>query len=1069
MNDVLFSYGRGACRFAKQLPPLISLHSVALVLAAGIWLQPERAQAVPYATSLTNDGAAISFRLNESADNVKILYNGGVDSLDLGARTAGLHVVPLVVSGTFEISVAKSSPVGFAAPIAPNRGAVQQISVDGPTTRFRDPRGLTVNTDPASPAFGRVYVAHSTNGSVVANTFGPARTLTDGIYVMNADLSDAVGQGDTGLTGGIPFVTGGAAGDLVSPYRLSVGQDGNLYIADWSDAGGTLWVTDPSVSTGSGFNVLGGPIGGPFPVTATRFHGSIAAAVVEGSLAGGNLTAFVIDEDLQNDRAATTQTMRNTLWRHDIGATLPGTETLPTRVGSATPWLNFASQTMDMSRGANGYFYVNNYRSVGNDRGGLYVVDSAGAELWNSLSSSRAFLGSGTAIDLLRATGGGAVSPRGDFAAVINLETNAITVLPLIDGIPDITNRLVFQGFNIATAQGRDVAFDLAGNLYAISSAAQALRVFSPGGTTTAFTGSDGTFRLVRPSAVTVTVADDLATEGSADTAAFTLTRDGDTGSDLTVLYTLSGSAVNGTDFETNVLSAVIPAGSASVDVIVTAIDDAEIETVEAATLTLVATSSYDVKAPLTASVFIADNEPASLTVTALDSTSYERFPTDLMSFRVQRSGETNSELFISIETSNGTAVNGADFVGTDDQPLGGFFIMLAGQSSLTLTVKPVDDQEPEDTETVLVELPTGDPGYSVGVPGSATGYIFDNDSPDYGLLYSDTLDTDSSASWITRFGANNGLFDAEVSWAFDYSTIGVPPAPHSPLSSVGVFVQVNKTNATAGGSAGINLYPAGQTFSGNYAVRFDMLLHNGTASTTEHALAGLNHSTARTNRVTQSADPNGTVRGGDGLFVAIESDGSNNRDWTSYTFPTPTSAPTTITNRTSASLAAVITAPPYAFAGSPGSSAAAGKTWAEVELGQSNNIVTLKVNNNLIYSFTNTSSFNSGAFMLGMNDQFDSVGSGGTAGNFVLFDNVRVVSLDVRITRTVRLANGDMQIDFLSPYGGSPSTYKVEGASSLSALDWTEETGAVISATDTGYRAVVPANGSARFYHIKR
>lgn len=1040
------------------------------MLAASVWLQPQEAEAVPYATSLTNDGSAISFRLNESADNVKILYNGGVDSLDLGARAAGLHVVPLVVSGTFEISVAKSSPIGFAAPIAPNRGAVQQISVDGPTTRFRDPRGLTVNTDPASPHFGRVYVAHSTNGSVAANAFGPARTLTDGIYVMNADLSDAVGQGDTALTAGIPFITGGAAGDTVSPYRLSVGQDGNLYIADWSDAGGTLWVADPSVSPGTGFNVLGGPIGGPYPVTTTRYHGSIAASAVEGSLAGGNLTAFVIDEDLQNDRTAGTsaQTMRNTLWRHDVGASVPGPEILPTRVGAATPWIGFASQTMDMERGTNGYFYVSNYRSEG-IQGGLFVVDAGGAPLWNSLTVTRAFLGSTTAADLLRASGGVAVSPRGDFLAVINLETNAVTVLPLINGLPDITNRLVFQGFNIATAQGRDLAFDLAGNLYASSSAAQAVRVFSPGGTTTAFTGSDGTFRLVRPSAVTVTVADDIATEGSTDTAAFRLTRDGDTSSDLTVFYVLTGSAVNGSDYETNTLSATIPAGFESVEVIITAAEDTDTETVENVTLTVTATSSYDVKAPLTASVFIADNEPATLTITALDSTSYERFASDLMSFRIQRSGETNSELFVSIETSNGSAINGADFVGTDNLELGGFFIMFAGQSSFTITVKPVDDAEPEDTETVVIELTAQDLSYTVGTPGSATGQIFDNDTPDFAVLYSDTFDTDSSANWVTRFGANNGLFDAEVRWAFDYSTIGVPAAPHSPFSSSGVFVQVNKTNATGNGSAGINLYPASQTFSGNYALRFDMLLHNGTASTTEHALAGLNHSAIRTNRVTQSADTNGTVRGGDGLFVAIESDGSNNRDWTSYTYPTPTSAPTAITNRTSASLASVITAPPYAFAGSPGSSASAGKTWAEVELSQSNNIVTLRVNNNLIYSFANTSSFTSGTFMLGMNDQFDSVGTGGTAGNFVIFDNVRVVSLDVRITRTERLGNGDMQIDFISPYGGSPSTYKVEGASSLTALDWTEETGASITATDNGFRAVVPASGDARFYHIKR
>ena len=1068
MNDVLFSTGRGVPRFATPFSNL-SRASAVFLLAAAALFQPASSHAVPYATCLTNDAGTISFRLNEAADNVKLVSDGGVTITDLGARAAGLHTVSATISGTFQVSVYKSSPIGFTAPIAPNRGAALQISVDGPTTRFRDPRGLAVNTDPASPNFGRVYVAHSTNGSVAASAFGPARTLTDGIYLMNADLSDAVGQGDIARTAGISFITGGAAGDTVSPYRLSVGQDGNLYIADWSDTGGTLWVADPSVNPGSGLNVLGGPIGGPFPVTATRIHGSIAAAVVEGSLANANLTAYVIDEDLQNDRATTTRSMNNTLWRHDIGAALPGLENLPTRVGSATPWINFASQTMDLSRGTNGNFYVNDNRSTGNDRGGVYVLDPGGAELWNSLAATRTLPGLSTANDLLRATGGGAVSPHGDFLAVINLETNGITVLPLLNGIPDITNRLALGAFNI-TAQGREVAFDLAGNLYAVSSGAQALRVFSPGGTTTATTGSDGTFVLARPSGVTVAATDTLATEGGGDTAAFTLTRDGDTSADLTVSYRLSGTAINGTDYETNVLTAVIPAGSATADIVITAIDDADTEAGETVILNLLSSSSYDVKAPLTAEVTIADNEPATLTITALDANSYERFPTDLMTFRIQRTGETNSELFIIVETIFGTAINGVDFVVPGGQPLDSFFTITAGQSSLNITLIPVDDTEAEDNETVTLTVIFGDGSYIIGSPDTATAILSDDDTPDYAVLYSDALDTDTSANWITRFGANNGLFDADVKWAFDYSGLNIPPAPNSPLSSVGVFVQVNKTNATAAGSAGINLYPANQTFSGNYALRFDMLLHMGAASSTEHALAGLNHSTLKTNRVTQSADATGTTRGGDGVFVAIESDGSGNRDWAAYTITNLNNAPVSIVSRTAVSLASVITAPPYAFAGSPGAvSNSISKTWSEVELSQNNGVLALKVNNNLIFSVANNSGFNAGTIMLGMNDQFDSVGSGGTLGNFVIFDNVRVVSLDVRITGTVRLANGDLQIDFISPFGASVTGHKLYSSSNLTTPNWAEETGAVITATAEGFRCVVAPNGGERFYRIQR
>ena len=126
-----------------------------------------------------------------------------------------------------------------------------------------------------------------------------------------------------------------------------------------------------------------------------------------------------------------------------------------------TPWFALASQIMDLSRGPGGLFYVNDYRSPGSDRGGVYVVDLDGNALWDSLAVSRALLGDDSANDLLRAAGGGAVSPRGDYMAVINLESNGVTMLPLIDGIPDITNRLVFQGFNLSGPQSNPLSGDM--------------------------------------------------------------------------------------------------------------------------------------------------------------------------------------------------------------------------------------------------------------------------------------------------------------------------------------------------------------------------------------------------------------------------------------------------------------------------------------------------------------------------------------------------------------------------------------------------------------------------------
>jgi TolB protein len=188
---------------------------------------------------------------------------------------------------------------------------------------------------------------------------------------------------------------------------------------------------------------------------------------------------------------------------------------------------------------------------------------------------------------------------------------------------------------------------------------------------------------------------------------------------------------------------------------------------------------------------------------------------------------------------------------------------LAPGQQSESLVLAPLDDLELEGDETVVITLLPGPSPYLVGTPDRAVGVIVDDEMPPVAVLFSDDLDTDTSANWITLFGANNGIFDAEVRWAFDYGALGIPPAPNSvPGSTRGLFVQVNKTNAAAGGSAAIYLYPAGRSFSGNYALRFDMLLNFGAVSPTEHALAGLNHSGLLTNRVTQSTDANNTTRG---------------------------------------------------------------------------------------------------------------------------------------------------------------------------------------------------------------
>jgi hypothetical protein len=283
--------------------------------------------------------------------------------------------------------------------------------------------------------------------------------------------------------------------------------------------------------------------------------------------------------------------------------------------------------------------------------------------------------------------------------------------------------------------------------------------------------------------------------------------------------------------------------------------------------------------------------------------------------------------------------------------------------------------------------------------------------------------------------------------------------------------VAVNKNDATAaGGSAGINLYPAGRSFSGDFVLRFDMYLSFGTAGTTEHAVAGLNHSTLLTNRVTQSGDANNTTAGGDGVWVAIETDGSGNRDYTAYTTTNQATVPVAIASQTATAMAPFITSPPYAFPGSPGVNPTSGKEWSQVELSQIANVITLKVNAATVFTFTNTTGYTSGDVMLGMNDQFDSIGS---AANYVIFDNVEVISLGATNTITITGISfpsaNTVAIDFTSSAGGNASDFHLQSTDRLSPVAWNDDANATITATANGFRATASRSGNERYYRIRR
>jgi endonuclease/exonuclease/phosphatase family metal-dependent hydrolase len=126
------------------------------------------------------------------------------------------------------------------------------------------------------------------------------------------------------------------------------------------------------------------------------------------------------------------------------------------------------------------------------------------------------------------------------------------------------------------------------------------------------------TFNPPVPSVPTVAIAvlTPNITEASGTPATLRISRTGDTTSALTVNYLLSGTASEN-DYSPDLTGEVmLAAGIASLDLALTAIDDALVEGNETLTLTLLDTATYDLSGSTTATITIADNDvppPAGL------------------------------------------------------------------------------------------------------------------------------------------------------------------------------------------------------------------------------------------------------------------------------------------------------------------------------------------------------------------------------------------------------------------------------------------------------------------------
>ncbi|MCF6777431.1 Ig-like domain-containing protein [Thiotrichales bacterium 19X7-9] len=263
---------------------------------------------------------------------------------------------------------------------------------------------------------------------------------------------------------------------------------------------------------------------------------------------------------------------------------------------------------------------------------------------------------------------------------------------------------------------------------------------------------------------VSITATDADASETPVDDGQFTVDLGGinATGSDVTVNYSISGSAQGGSDYTLLTGSVVIANGQQSATIDVTGIiDDALIEGNETVTLTLTGTDnptlfSVDTGND-TATVTIADNDSGlnEVSITANDPVASET-ATDDGQFTVDLGGVNGTGGNITINyTVTGTATGGSDYTA-----LTGSVTIADGQQFATIDVTGIiDDSDIEGTETVIVTLDNTDNALFTidGANNSDTVTITDNDAAPASVFITAN---DPNASEIA---GNDGQFTVDL------------------------------------------------------------------------------------------------------------------------------------------------------------------------------------------------------------------------------------------------------------------------------------------------------------------
>jgi hypothetical protein len=242
---------------------------------------------------------------------------------------------------------------------------------------------------------------------------------------------------------------------------------------------------------------------------------------------------------------------------------------------------------------------------------------------------------------------------------------------------------------------------------------------------------------------VNVFAGEDRAPLSGSSSGWFRFTRDFPGTNDLTIFYSLGGTATNSVDYSTLPGSVTIPAGATEALVALTASHPDDTAGSKLVALTISSNAIYFTGNSSNANVTIYNDFVIAVTIVATDSIAWEG-ANNIGTFTMNRVGNLSANLWVNYSLT-GSATNGVDYA-----PLPATLLIPSGAASVSLNISPITDFLLKGKRSVIATLQSAS-GYIVGNPGVAQVTFLDDDMPAISLA--------ATASNASEAGPVSGQF----------------------------------------------------------------------------------------------------------------------------------------------------------------------------------------------------------------------------------------------------------------------------------------------------------------------